>query len=130
MQFYNNIVQADFEKVDQLIQDLQIDLGVSMADEFREYVNTGKKKNEKDFITAVKKDVDPILSQAQETVNKQMTKNKEEFEKQMIDHGKEKLGIPIEEPLTNFKEVLKQFYDTTLKEAHKKYLQMINDFGG
>lgn len=130
MQFYNDIVKADFEKVDQLIQNLQIELGVSIYDEFREYVNIGKKKTEEQFITAVKKDVEPIISQAQETVNKQMTKNREEFEKQMVDHGKEKLDIPIEEPLTNFKGALKKFYDITLQEAYKKYLQMINDFGG
>lgn len=127
MEFFNNVVSADFEKIDSLIIDLQIELGRTINQEFVKWIKSGKMISLDEFVNKVDYNTDVIVDKAQETLEKQMEKNKEDFEKQMENHGKEK-SFDIAKEDVDIDDILKQFYDTAIQEAYFKLQKMIAGF--
>lgn len=129
LQFYNSNVSANVEKIKSEIIEIEIKIKEFIYLEFLEYVNTGVVLNSLEFSEKLKLDFSNYKEKVVKTIEEQKQKNRDNFKKQMENHGKTLNGeiVNNEINLTPILEVLK----TSLNiDAYQKYQLLITKFNG
>lgn len=129
LQFYNSNVSANVEKIKSEIIEIEIKIKEFIYLEFLNYINTGVILNSLEFSEKLKLDFSNYKEKVIKTIEEQKQKNRDNFKKQMENHGKTLNGeiINNEINLTPILEVL----NTSLNiDAYQKYQLLITKFNG
>jgi hypothetical protein len=126
-QFYNGSVKADFEKLNNILQDYEINLSVLINNEVIAFLQTGVVVSYETFEVKVKKITNDYIDQAQKTIDKQTKKNREDFKKQMTDKQKIRLKN-YKVYLIEILDQLKLYQLQTIQAAYSNYQRIIKEF--
>lgn len=129
LQFYNSQVASNVEKIKNEIIEIEIKIKEFIYLEFLEYVNTGVVLNSLEFSEKLKLDFSNYKEKVIKTIEEQKQKNRDNFKKQMENHGKTLNGEIVNNEI-NLTPVLEVLNTSLNIDAYQKYQLLITKFNG
>ncbi len=129
MQFYNDKINKELDKLEQEFTNLEIYLTKVIYNDFNEYLKTGNLKSYEEFSNSIKIDLSKVVVKSNEIINKYVEKNDIELDEQMEKYDKKKVSS-IQRKFLDMTNELEIYGSQIIYQNYLTYVKMCGDFNG